>query len=658
MRQIARAQDPAPPEEGGPIVLGERDEEFESFVVERVRAVFEMMARYRIDERKRPGEPTTRDVETILRPSIQISTDAYIIHPNFIELSLTGGLLLDDNNIQSDTIGLTEHTTSLDTNYDVRAFILGKSSIPSSVYSRRSQANIDRLFGPNLDSTITEHGGMVSWINERAPTSIQYFHRDQQQTSSSGGLDLGAVQDSFSLRSTVLISDYQTLSLDYTLDAIQLSGGGRTSQDFIRHDATATHTLTFGDDRLDYLRSRVLWYEQTGNTDVSRLTLDESLRLHHSDRLNTRYDVYYQSQSRTDSSQDLLRGNFNVTHRLFESLTTTANIGASTLDSEGSTSNEYFGDLTFDYVKKVPYGLFIASASISENIRDNSPRGAPLRIFDESRTFNDPAPIVLARQNILPGSIVVTDVSGLIFYDEGLDYTLQVFADRIEFRRVVAGNISDGQTVLIDYTVGPEPASTVSATGLGLSVRYDINQGFLEGLGVYMRYYQRQSNIDSPDPTFFVLDDTNDLIFGADYTTGPFWFKAEYENYDSTISPFNATRFETRYVRRLGPGSSFSLNGAYQMIDYPSLDNHIDLALISANYSQQLTNQMRLTAQVIWRDETNELNGDTQGFEQRVTLNWRYRQTEVYLTGRNSMFTSTGEDRLAQTLEVGYRRNF
>lgn len=658
MGPLARAQDPAPADDGGPIVVGERNEEFQSFVIERVRAVVKMMARYRSDERKRPGEPTTHDTETILRPSLQISTDAYILHPNFIELSLTAGVLLDDDNLESDTLGLSEHTTSLDTNYDFQAFILGKSSMPATVYSRRNQTSVDRLFGPTLDSTLTEHGGILSFVNQRAPTTIQYFHRDQRQTDAGGRLDFDVAQDSFSLRSNILISDSQTLSLDYALDAIQQSGNGRVAQDFIRNDATALHVLTFGDGRVDNLRSRIRWYDQTGVADVSRLTIDESLRLKHSDTLQTRYDLYYQTQSRTDSSQDFLRGNFNITHHLFESLTTTANIGASTLDSDGFTSNEYFGDVTFDYVKKVPYGLFSASASVSENVRSNGPRGALLRIFDESRTFSDPAPIVLARQNILSASIVITDVSGLVFFDEGLDYTLQVFADRIEIRRVVTGGISDGQTVLIDYTVGPEPPSTFSTTGLSASVRYDINRGFLEGLGLYMRYHQRDANINSPNPDFFVPDNTNDLIFGADYATGPFWFNAEYENSDSTISPFTATRFEARYTQNFGRGSAFSVDGSYQMIDFPSINNQIDLALISANLSQRLTNQLRLTAQVIWRDEINELNGNTQGFEQRVTLNWRYRQTEVYLSGRNAMFTSTSEDRLAQSVEVGFRRNF
>lgn len=658
MSHIARAQNPVPPEDGGPIVVGERNEEFESFVIQRVHAVLEMMARYRTEERKSSGNPTSHDVETILRPSIQLSADAYIIHPNFIELSLTGGLLLDDDNLKSDAIGLTEHTTSLDTNYDFRAFILGKSAVPVTLYSRRTQTNIDRLFGPTLDSTVTEHGAIVQFVNERAPTTIQYFHRDQEQTQAGGGLDLSVLQDSFSLHSNILLAERQTLSIDYGLDSIQQSGQNRGSEDFIRHDATALHVVNFGDAYRNSLRSRLRWYEQTGTSDYSRISLDESLRLRHSDTLSTRYDINYQTQSRSGSNQDFLSGNFNVRHQLFESLTTSANIGASTLDSDGFTSNEYYGDVTFDYVKRVPYGQFTASASVSENVNENAARGTPLRIFDESRTFTDPSPIILSRQNILPGSITVTDLTGLIFYDEGLDYTIQVFADRVELRRVIIGGILDGQTVLIDYTIGPEPANSISTTGLGLSVRYDINEGFLEGLGVYMRYYQRDSSIDSPQPTLFILDNTKDLILGADYTTGPFWFRTEYENYDSTISPFTATRFDARYVRNLGRRSSFSLNGNYQMIDYPSQNNHVDLILINASYSQQLTNQLRVNAQVIWRDEMNDLNGDTQGFEQRVTLNWRYRQTELYLSGRNSTFNTSSEDRLAQSVEVGLRRSF
>lgn len=656
--QLARAQDPAPPEEGGPIVVGERNEQFESFVIERIRATLDFMYRYRTDERKRPGEPTSREVEEIYRPSLQVSADAYIVHPNFVQLSLLGGLRLDHTMLDSDEINLTEDNTTLDTNYDFRALILGKSAMPVTLYTRRTQTNIDRLFGPSLDSTVTEHGGIVQFVNERAPTTIQFFHRDQQQTDAGGRTDLGSVQDSFDLHSSILLTDRQTLSLDYTLDSIQQSGASRRSEDILRHDATAIHELNFGDGFRDKLRSRVRWYEQSGNEDVSRLTLDESLRLRHSDTLETRYDLLYETQQRTDSTQDFLRGNFNVRHQLYESLVTTANIGASTLSTDGFTSDEYFGDINFNYVKNVPYGVFSASATFSDNVRSNGPRGTPLRVFDENRTFHDPAPIILARQNILPGSIRITDLSGLIFYDEGLDYTLSTFPDRVEIRRVIGGNIVDGQAVLIDYTIGPEPANTITTTGLGFSARYDINEGFLSGLGLYMRYLQRDASIDSPQPTLFVLNDSRDLILGADYVIGNLTLNGEYETYDSVTSPFDATRFEARYIHTLGRFSSLSLVGTYQMVDYPTLDNHIDLAVITGSWNQQLSNELRLNAQVIWRDERNDLDGHTQGFEQRVNLNWRYRQTEVYLSGRNSIFNTPTEDRLAQTVEVGFRRSF
>jgi len=658
MGQVTRAQDPAPPEEGGPIVVGERNEQFESFVIERIRATLDFMYRYRTDERKRAGQPTVTEVEEIYRPRVQISADAYIVHPNFIELSLLGGLQLDHTMLDSNELNLTEDTTTLDTNYDFRAFILGKSSMPVTLYSRRTQTNIDRLFGPSLDSTVTEHGAMVQFVNERAPTSIQYFHRDQEQTDAIGRTDLGTAQDSFDLHSNILLSDRQTLSLDYTLDSIQQSGAGRRSEDTLRHDATAIHELNFGDGYRDKLRSRVRWYEQTGNEDISRLTLDESLRLRHSDTLQTRYDVLYETQQRTDSTQDYLRGNFNVRHQLYDSLVTTANLGASTLTTDGFTSDEYFGDITFDYVKHVPYGMFSASASFSENVRANGPRGTPLRIFDENRTFNDPAPITLARQNILPGSIRITDLSGLLFYDEGLDYTVSAFPDRVEIRRVIGGNIVDGQAVLIDYTIGPEPANTISTTGLGFSARYDINEGFLNGVGLYMRYLQRDASIDSPQPTLFVLNDSRDLILGVDYVIGKLTLNGEYETYDSVTSPFDATRLEARYIHTLGRFSSVSLVGNYQMVDYPTLNNHIDLALITASWNQQLSNELRLNAQVIWRDERNDLDGHTQGFEQRVNLNWRYRQTELYVSGRNSFFNTPTEDRLSQSVEVGFRRSF
>src|SRR5205085_2076409 len=112
--------------------------------------------------------------------------------------------------------------------------------------------------------------------------------------------------------------------------------------------------------------------------------------------------------------------------------------------------------------------------------------------------------------------------------------------------------IGDGQLVAIDYAVGPEPANTTTTIGVGTSWRYDFDESFLKGAGVYIRYFHQDQDRTSSKPDLLLPANVDDLVVGADYRIGVITLSAEHQWHDSTLSPYNATRFNANYDQPMG----------------------------------------------------------------------------------------------------------
>src|SRR5690606_35728018 len=178
-------------------------------------------------------------------------------------------------------------------------------------------------------------------------------------------------------------------------------------------------------------------------------------------RLETRYNLSVDAQERPTGDQQLLRGVAGLRHRLYESLHTSVNVGASRLQAQSDfTSDQVFGDVSTQYIKRVPYGVVDASAGIGVNRQEAGERGEPLPLVDQPVTLDNGLPGTITQASVDPGSIIITDATGVRIYIEGVDYTLRVLPDRVEIRRIVGGAIAAGETVLVDLVGGPQPGAT------------------------------------------------------------------------------------------------------------------------------------------------------------------------------------------------------
>jgi hypothetical protein len=651
---------PAQPDEGGPVIVGERDERLRYFILDRISATLDFYARYQRDSIDEPGQPSREDTELLFRQSIGISSRFFLGHPNLADITADANLGLDNNFIENETLGLTnEQETSFFNEFNVNALILGEGPAPLTLFARRDESLLDRAFIGSVDSRTTEYGASVRTFMEIAPTTISYTHRVEELEDALSINDDRLTQDSFSVQSLWTPGDRHRFSLDYTLDLVDESRASGFDTNFTRHDATAIHEYRFGPDERHNLRSNLRLFDQSGDFEQTIIRLLETLNLRHTDNLTTRYDLTIENRDVRGQPQSLYRGQFVLRHELFESLVTTVNAGGSRfeLDDENFTSDEFNAGLDFEYTKRVPYGRFDASLGLNGSVQEDSERGQETTILDAPRIFPDAIPITLTGANIIPASVVVRNLAGNRRFVEGIDYRQNNFPDRIELRRLVGGLIAENETVLVDYTLGPEAAATIDTFILALAARYTIEEGWLAGLSPYAQYRDVAQTISPSSPSRIPFD-VRSFRGGVDYRAGRFTFNGEYERQDSSISPFDAWRGSARYDHRFGFNTFFRFDYTHETINFDETDGTIDLDRVLAEVGYRFDFGLELRLRALYRNERDSLVGDSEGFEQSLDLNWQIRQTSLFASLRNAMLESDNASTDSQTFIFGFSRRF
>ncbi|MCL4222263.1 MAG: hypothetical protein KJZ65_12935 [Phycisphaerales bacterium] len=646
-------------EDEGPIVLGQK-EGLKGFRLERVDVALRFDGRWREEKIRQSGEPTRKNTEDQYEEWVDISTRSYIGHRNLCDL--TADLSLGWQNIEAtnELTGLDQSDSGTLSTYNISALLLGESKAPTTVYANQSRTLFDREFSGSYDSTLSEYGAIVTTFMDTAPTTFQLFHREQDDDEQFGLADYHLTQDTLSVHSDWSPTERQNLLIDYALDRVDESRGSIYTNSYDRHDATITHTLRFGPEDRHSLRSSLRIYDQSGDYAQSTYRLDEILRLRHTDRFETRYDLTGEQRTTGGRDQNRYRLSGLARHKLFDSLVTTFSLGASqtTMPDENFTSDEYFTTLNFDYVKRVPYGQFNAGLGLNLDNIKNSDRGDTIPFRDERVTFNDPLPVIIARRNIVPESVLVTNLAGTYVYVEGLDYTLSAFPDRIELRRVVGGAIADGQTVLVDFDLGPEPANSIDSFTHTIVLRYTIQEGRLRGLSTYLTYSDVSQELDAVDPSLFTLNDQTRLLLGTELRRGPVTLTAEHEDVSSDISPYTLLRLQARYDQRLGARSWVSLEATHEEVDYGQTDRSVELNRLTGEIGRMLAPGLHGRLRLRYRDESDNIGGDTRGFEELAELKYTRGQTDLYATVRYSQLESDATDTQSQLFSFGLRRAF
>lgn len=612
------------------------------------------------------GQKTTA-TDTLLQQKLTLATGGSIVSKNLFEWHSSG------------TVGVTEewyrsgpdHQNTLGQLYlfDVDGTILKNTDYPVNIFARRNQNFEDRSFAPLLENTITTYGGMANYRGANMPSTLRIYQTETVQKELGGAPQYQITEQHLDLHTQFSPMDRHFLTLGYQYATVSESTPGRFNDNYNTQSAQATHSWSLDGDGRYTLTQSVNYNQQTGQYANDHLQLDEYLKMRHTDTFETYLEYNLDKQSYTNSSTDTNRINGGFSHRLFESLTTSGAASYTNLDrvlsGEGggdSSTQTYFDNLGLNYNKKVPLGQLSANFSYSYTKTDNGAVGATQQVFGDPAVFVDPLPIVLTRPYIDSNTIAVFNANRTRRYTAGTDYQVKQVGNTIQIQRQVGGNINQDQVVSLDYDVDPIPGYTFATNAFGTGVRYDFQEGLLNGLGLYVQYYQQDQTIASAGPINILPDNIHDTLLGVEYRFWKLTLRVEEEFHDSTVTPYDATRLSAQYLERLGDRTNLSFSAYQTMIHYPvngaDPGGQTNFTSLEGRIDYQIDRNLQFQFASRWRNDEDSRFGHTMGFEEEPQLHWRFRQMTLYILARYSYLNTTGEITQDLLVQTGVTREF
>lgn len=652
----------------GPVIVGVQ-QQWEGIKFEPLRFTLDFLGRVERNTITGPNGEKRKDNVDEVRGLLTAATGGFIGHPNLLEFRLAGSFGLDQQFIKSDSANRDEDPLQTLYEYDINILLLKQSTAPTTLYTRRNESFLQRQFSDSIRASVSETGIITILRSDLIPSTFQYYHRQEDQTSQINPTDFSLTQDTFEWDGQFRPDDSQTLNWEYAFNAIDTSGEQRQSNSLIRQTGLAVHSIDFGEEKQHNLNSSVFFFSETGNFPLNQVRLEERLRLRHTRQLESLYNYTFNWNENGNTDQffnNLLAG---VRHQTFDSLLTSANVGFNSIDIQPDSFQSYrgYGDLRLDYDKQVPLGLLTAFVFVGGQYQVDTDRGTPIDVNNEPRTFPPSDIITIERQNIEPFSIRVTNLADTITYIEGLDYVSRVFPDRAEIQRLIGGNIAPGETVLVDYRIGPEPGATITTFDYGAGARYQFEEWWLKGLGLYVNMFNQDQTITDNrsdgvlppigQPTRVPVD-VQDLRFGVDYQIGYLTLSAERQMRDSTLSPFNVNRAQATYLQPFGRDTTIRFDASYNDIERPEEDSNTELIVVTGRWIQRVGRRLTFSVGAIWRNQNQSPGDNVQAFEQIAEIAWNYRQTTVYGSFTHSTVDTSGDDTDFLTVRVGLRREF
>ena len=625
----------------------------------RTEGYIELDARVRTETREhKDGSEDDHDNQMIIREGIYMETTGYIYHPYFIEVTAAGLFRLVQSEFDSSYNGLAMKSSESGTTqaWDVSAEIFKKKDFPTRIFTRRSEELLPRPFMTSEYSTITESGLVWNYLSEKVPTRLQLNFRDTEFTPVGSEAEYRRKQeDELRFETGYNFSEDNKLSLEYEHESVQEDPYDIA---FDVDDLRLTHELKMGEERQNRLRSELGQYTQSGTIELERTQWREQLNLQLTDNFLSSYllDVTKRSQGGGSGRySDETSYNLDTTHEhtLYESLVTEFGTSfGSQQYADGGSVDRTGVRASLDYRKRNPWGELAINYGIDrqESVRSGFDQVIP--ILDLALTFNDPEPITLFETNVIVDSIFITDQTGLSIYRQNLDYSIFSFANRVEIHRIVTGNITNGETVLLDYEYNSFGDSTFTT----LYQRLGIRQNFSFGLSPYYRLVWQDQTVEDDPSGSIIPEDITAHVYGLEYIDGTFRAMVEYEDHNSSISPFTSLQLASSYSHRFRYGGSGSVSARWLDMTWTApVDRARTLLQFETGYRHPVARNLFVEGKFQYIDDQDTLTGGDTGIDLDLSLEWLIRSTELrisYEIGRfENDFTVTNRSMLYAQLK-------
>jgi hypothetical protein len=530
-------------------------------------------------------------------PAMGLALKGSIYHPNLFEFDLRGlgGVGWQENSINVPNGGTKSDAMYL-LRYQLNASLLREKPYAASFFAERDHSIRDYDFFTRATVDQVSQGARVGYNDGPVPVSLSFRHviEDVSNNSRPSSLDENTLTFSaFNERSAESRTD-----LSYTFDDYDRSETGAYDQTGTSHSVNLNDHTAFG--RKDWMKLySSLAYNQLDNSTTTPgrkgatdrfnqyFTDHEHLNWKHSSQLQSDYNYGYNMQDSGGTSSDGHSASAALRHQLYESLTSAFDVHSQLTSSSGSgsgfDSTRYGIGLNENYTKRMgTWGQTTLGYSGLLDHEKQDTFGQTLIIVGEPHELNDNTITFLNQPRVSVSTIQVWNPAGTILYRNLLDYLIITHGDRTEIKRTVGGQIPNNSAVKVDYTAASQSSDSYSTLANQFQLRFDFFNGLL-GL------YGRLNLQDNSGGSSLVLEDITDQIVGMDLNWRGFRAGAEYEVYDSNLSPYRAARLFQNFTVEPNSITTCSLDIGESWSTFPDSTRDLSVYYGIARVRVQLT---------------------------------------------------------------------
>ncbi|MBI5388271.1 MAG: hypothetical protein HZA90_26705 [Verrucomicrobia bacterium] len=460
------------------------------------------------------------------------------------------------------------------------ATMFGNKPFATSVFGNYDHTHRDYDFFSRVTVDSWRYGARSGYSEGPVPVSVSYLHRDEDIS----GLATPSVakEDSFVLNA-MNQRDAGASTFNYTFDQYS-----RTDLDRVGEGADHTLALSDSENFGSYKQHRLQTSASYTRRESDILPSDQfnaqaNLSSEYRHNLNSYFDANYDHYRQSAFSSDSVGLQAQLSHRLYESLTTTLMADGSDYEASDGVfdgyTRRYGGGLGLNYTKRLGRSsrLNIGNSVHVDHIEQNNLS----TVRNERHTFNLAGldSFFLDQINVTEATIVVTDVNdNLPGYVRGVDYEIGHDGPRTLIQRLSGSRIPAGATVLVDYESVPTPAGSYESLTEAFHVRLDLWDNLWS---LYGRLTLFRNNAEER----LRIQQVASYAVGTEVAWHGLRAGAEYEIYDSTLSSYNSARLFQSVNFKLDSMSSLGLHFSETWTEYVDANRSEENYRFIARYS-------------------------------------------------------------------------
>jgi len=534
----------------------------------------ETFTSYERDE-LRSGNRSTRWYDIFLREKMTLFSNGYSYHPRFLQyqFSLAGALKQEDY----ESAAHSGWRDSSGIEYDAKIFLLPEHRYNLRAYAARYEPLFKEQAATEHDSVLTTRGVSARYRDKPYFLSLSYAENLLDSTNVSSDVRRAGADGEYFKRyeSGNEVSFHGAFNPTWFDNSAGLDGtsydsllGNFVNLKWARLTSNVSRTTLDQDDRVGsgFESEQLSWHELF--TAYLPWSFRTDLAYRHRDNEATIDDPRFTGdRTLSDRGRDL---QFNLIHRLYESVDTTYSFLRDWRTSFGGETDTLTHSLGINYTKKIPRGRILLGTNATRS--DTDSEGDADVVNEPHAAIAVPGSFALAQQNVEPGSIVV------FFRSPIPPFELVPLVENVHYVIVPVGNATQ-----IDVLTVP-PEFVVPGT-FDLFVSYSLAAGDFE---LRTDSYGGNASVELFDnlltPYFSYLTVEADVLSGTfpgssldseSWTTGvstqrgPFRARGEYQRLEWEVSPYRAWRAQLQYVGHLDRATSVYTTLSYVNKHYP-----------------------------------------------------------------------------------------